>query len=55
VTRCRATDRVATRSARRRDFDGGAGILPFIVADLLRLALLVAFPMRVPWLPGAMF
>lgn len=31
------------------------GILPFIVADLLRLALLVAFPMLVLWLPGAMF
>lgn len=31
------------------------GILPFTVADLLRLALLVAFPMLVLWLPGAMF
>lgn len=31
------------------------GILPFILADLLRLALLVAFPVLVLWLPGAMF
>lgn len=29
------------------------GILPFIVADILRLALLVAFPALVLWLPGA--
>jgi len=31
------------------------GILPFILADFLRLALLVAFPALVLWLPGAMF
>ncbi|APR03108.1 TRAP transporter large permease [Thauera chlorobenzoica] len=30
------------------------GILPFIVADLLRLVLLLAFPVLVLWLPGAM-
>lgn len=30
------------------------GILPFILADLLRLALLVAFPALVLWLPGQM-
>jgi len=31
------------------------GILPFILADLLRLVLLLAFPVLVLWLPGAMF
>ena len=31
------------------------GILPFILADLTRLVLLVAFPALVLWLPGAMF
>lgn len=30
------------------------GILPFIVADVLRLVLLLAFPVLVLWLPGAM-
>ena len=29
------------------------GILPFILADVVRLALLVAFPALVLWLPGA--
>ncbi|MDK3019957.1 TRAP transporter large permease [Pseudodonghicola flavimaris] len=31
------------------------GILPFILADFTRLALLVAFPLLVLWLPQAMF
>lgn len=30
------------------------GILPFILADIVRLVLLVAFPALVLWLPGAM-
>ena len=30
------------------------GIAPFILADVLRLALLVAFPALTLWLPGAM-
>lgn len=32
-----------------------AGILPFILADLVRLALLVAFPVLSLWLPSRMF
>ena len=28
------------------------GVFPFIVADLVRLALLVLFPALVTWLPG---
>lgn len=31
------------------------GITPFIVADIIRLALLVAFPALALWLPGQMF
>ncbi len=31
------------------------GITPFIIADVLRLALLVAFPALALWLPGKMF
>lgn len=30
------------------------GIVPFLIADFLRLALLVAFPMLVTWLPATM-
>ncbi len=30
------------------------GVLPFILTDLLRLALLVAFPMIALWLPSHM-
>ena len=31
------------------------GILPFILADILRLAILLAFPAIVLWLPGQTF
>ena len=31
------------------------GIFPFILADVVRLALLVAFPALVLWLPGQAF
>jgi C4-dicarboxylate transporter DctM subunit len=29
-----------------------AGVIPFVIADLIKLALLIAFPMIVLWLPG---
>ena len=28
-----------------------AGVLPFVVTDLIRLALLIAFPLLATWLP----
>jgi TRAP-type mannitol/chloroaromatic compound transport system permease large subunit len=31
-----------------------AGVLPFIVTDLLRLVILIAFPVIALWLPGRM-
>jgi TRAP-type C4-dicarboxylate transport system permease large subunit len=31
------------------------GIFPFIAADFVRLALLLAFPALALWLPGRMF
>ena len=30
------------------------GILPFIAADVVRIALIVAFPLLATWLPGRM-
>lgn len=30
------------------------GIVPYLLADFVRLALLVAFPVIVTWLPGTM-
>lgn len=32
-----------------------SGILPFILADIVRLALLIAFPILTLWLPSSMF
>ena len=31
-----------------------AGVIPFIITDLIRLAILVAFPILVTWLPSHM-
>ena len=30
------------------------GVLPFIITDLLRLAILIAFPILATWLPSRM-
>jgi TRAP-type mannitol/chloroaromatic compound transport system permease large subunit len=30
------------------------GVLPFVIADLLKLALIVIFPVLVLWLPSSM-
>jgi TRAP-type mannitol/chloroaromatic compound transport system permease large subunit len=30
------------------------GVLPFIITDILRLVILIAFPMIALWLPGRM-
>jgi TRAP-type C4-dicarboxylate transport system permease large subunit len=31
-----------------------AGVIPFVVTDILRLAILIAFPVLSTWLPGHM-
>jgi TRAP-type mannitol/chloroaromatic compound transport system permease large subunit len=31
-----------------------AGVIPFIITDLIRLAILVAFPILATWLPSHM-
>ena len=30
------------------------GVIPFVVTDILRLAILIAFPVIATWLPGRM-
>jgi TRAP-type mannitol/chloroaromatic compound transport system permease large subunit len=31
------------------------GVAPFVVADVIRLAILIAFPVISTWLPGVLF
>ncbi len=30
------------------------GVIPFVITDILRLAILIAFPILALWLPGRM-